>query len=322
MKTLQHWQNGSMSVLLAALLAACGGGGSNSAPPATQPPPVTSPTPTPVAPEPNAPALTGNTATDGLNWLNFRRQQAGLRALPRNALIDSAAQGHSNYQVLNDVTHEQEVGKAGFTGRFLFDRLQRAGYADPNNYFYGEVISASTTTSGVELAEELITAIYHRYAIFEPRFKEIGAAAQARPDRYNIMTVNFAANGGYGAGLGAGNVVTWPVNGQTNVLTRFLSDQEAPDPVPNQNEVGYPVSVHADDNVSLTVSGFTMRPRGGSDVPVRLLSLATDKPNTTTDSAVSIVPLAVLAARTTYDVSFAGAANGVPVTRNWSFTTR
>ncbi len=327
MKTQQYWQNGSAGVLLALTLAACGGGGGGSdpvvTPPIVQPPPITTPTPpTPAPLEPGAPPVTNNVATDGLNWLNFRRQQAGLSVLARNGLIDNAAVGHSNYQRLNEVTHVQQVGKAGFTGVNLFDRLQAVGYANPNNYFYGEVISAKTTTSGVVLAEELVTAIYHRFAIFEPRFKEIGAGALADSRGYNVLTVNFASNSGYGPGIGAGNIVTWPVDGQANVLRNFMSDFEAPDPVPNQNEVGYPVSVHADADVRLTVSSFTLRPRGGVAVPVKVLSLADDPVNTTTRSAISIVPLGVLAPSTTYDVSFVGTSNGVPLTKNWSFTTR
>jgi len=34
------------------------------------------------------------------------------------------------------------------------------------------------------------------------------------------------------------------------------------------------------------------------------------------------VPLNRLASGTTYDVSFSGAIDGVPVTRTWSFTTK
>lgn len=273
--------------------------------------------------EPGAPSLTNNPATDGLNWLNFRRSQAGLSILTRNGLIDAAAQGHSNYQRLNEVTHTQEIGKAGFTGVALLNRLQAVGYATPN-YFYGEVISASTSTSGVYLAEELITAIYHRFAIFEPRFKEVGAGATTNSAGYTIFTNNFAANNGYGPGIGKGNIATWPVSGQIGVVRNFFSDYEEPDPVPDKcaNEVGYPISVHADADLTLTVTTFTVKPRNGSDLPVKLLSAAADPQNTTTRSAASIVPLSRLAANTVYDVTFAGALDGTPINKSWSFTTK
>ena len=194
------------------------------------------------------------------------------------------------------------------------------GYATPS-YFYGEVISASTSSSGTYLAEELITAIYHRFAIFEPRFKEIGAGAVTNSAGYSIFTTNFAANNGYGPGIGKGNIVTWPVDGKTGVVTNFFSDYEAPDPVADRNEVGYPISVHADADVSLTVTTFTAAPRGGANLNVKLLSAAAD-PQTTTRSAASIVPLAVLSANTVYDVRFTGTADGVPIAKNWSFTTK
>lgn len=337
MQKLQKWQSVSVAFLTAFALAACGGGGSGGSSPTPTPnpgptptptptpgggtiPPPT-PTPTPMPPEPGAPALMNNTATDGLNWMNFRRQQAGMSVLTRNSLIDAAADGHSNYQRLNTVTHIQTAGKPGFTGVQLLDRMNAIGYATPS-YFYGEVISASTTSSGVYLSEELITAIYHRFAIFEPRFKEIGAGASVGANGYSILTVNFAANNGYGPGLGKGNFVTWPFDGQTNIQRNFFSDYEEPDPVETANEVGYPISVHADADVVLTVATFSVKPRNGMDLAVKLLSAAADPQKTQTRSAISIVPMAVLAPSTVYDVAFTGTADGVPVSRSWSFTTR
>jgi uncharacterized protein YkwD len=300
-------------------MAACGGGGGGGSNAGGVTPPVTTP---PVVPaEPGAPAFTGNVATDGLNWLNFRRSQAGLSVLTRTALIDAAALNHSNYQrINNEVTHGEEATKSGYTGVTVLQRLNHVGYSFTGGYAYGEVISAKTTTSGVDLAEELITAIYHRFVIFEPKFKEIGAGASATAGGYNYFTTNFTANNGYGPGIGASALATWPVNAQTNVLRNFLSDFESPDPVDNQNEVGYPISVHADINVTLAVTSFTVKPRGGSNLNVKLLSAAND-PHTS-DSCAAIIPLSVLAPNTIYDVSFTGTSNGLPISKTWSFTTR
>lgn len=335
MNNIGVFRNGLAVFAVAAFLTACGGGSTDrtrasaavgpqtsAVGPATGTGSPAGPSAAPVPNDPGPPTATGNIATDGINWLNYRRQQAGLSVLPRNSLIDAATLGHSNYQVLNEVTHVQTPGKAGFTAATLYDRLQQAGYADPSRYFYGEVISASTSSSGTYLAEELVTAIYHRFAVFEPRFKEIGAGSVSGTNGYSVLTFNFAANGGYGPGLGAGNIITWPVNGQTNLTRNFFSDFEIPDPVANANEVGYPVSVHADADVQLTVSSFTMRPRGGSDIPAKLLSADSDPQYTTTRSAISIVPLTSLAAGTTYDVAFMGTANGTAISKTWSFTTK
>ena len=313
MSHIQRWQHGTLALVTACLLAACGGGGGGSS---------SAPNPTLTTPvDPGAPALTNNIATDGLNWLNFRRSQLGVSVLTRSALIDSAAQHHSDYQRLNDeVVHEEVAGKTGFTGVTPLERLAYVGYNFGGSYAYGEVISASASSSGVYLAEELITAIYHRFVIFEPTFKEIGAGFAVGAANYTYFTTNFTANNGFGPGIGAGKVVTWPVNGQTAVTRNFFSDFESPDPVSGQNEVGYPVSVHADIDVSLKTTSFTIRPRGGANMNVKLLAhSATDEH--TPDSAAAIVPLAVLAGSTTYDVTFIGTIDGTPVSKTWSFTT-
>lgn len=321
---MEKWRVSLAGLLTAALLAACGGGGGGGGDnsggvtgPTTSPPPST---PTP---EVGAPTLTGNNATDGFNWINYRRAQVGLTVLTRNSRIDAAAQGHSDYQRLNNViSHEQTQGNPGFTGVRLIDRLGAASYALNPPYAAGEVISATTNTSGFYQAEELITAIYHRYVIFDPIFRELGADSATASGGYTYFTADFAASGGYNT-LGRGRLVTYPVSNQTGVPVNFFSDTEAPDPVPNQNQVGYPISVHADGNGNDTVAvqSFSVTPRGGAALATRLLSYAAGT-NNNVRNAAAIIPLAPLAANTTYDVSFSGTVAGTAVTRDWSFSTK
>ena len=326
-------------------LAACGGGGGGSAstvepvPVGTTPPVTPAPT-TPANPDPlpaapgvpgtptlpgaaGAPLETGNIATDGREWINYRRGLVGMSTLVRSNLIDIAAQGHSDYQRINNtITHDQTPGKEGFTGVDVNARLAAAGYRfnTSSSRAYGEVISATSNGSGQYMAEELITAIYHRFVIFEPVFKEIGTGAATTSGGYNYFTANFTANDGYGAGLASGQVAVWPFNGQVSVPRNFFSNTESPDPVPDRNEVGYPISVHANIDVTVAVTSFTVRPRGGAELAVRLLTNAND--THTGRSSAAIVPLAPLLANTVYDVSFTGTAGGTTVTRTWSFTTR
>jgi uncharacterized protein YkwD len=300
-------------------LVACGGGGGGGNAGASNGTPSTGFS----GQDASAPVATNNIATDGLNWINYRRSQIGMPALTHNGVIDVAAQGHSDYQRINNVvTHTQTVGKPGFTGVDLQHRLQAAGYTFSGSNAIGEVISATSNGSGFYMAEELITAIYHRFVIFEPVFKEIGAGAASTSANYNYFTADFVANNGYGTGLPAGAIVTWPFNGQTQVPDDFNSDYEEPDPVPDRGVVGYPVSVHTNLTSKLTVQSFTIRAHGaGSDLATRLLVQGQDA-NTTTPSVAAIVPLAPLASATTYDVTFTGAVDGTPVTRSWSFTTK
>jgi uncharacterized protein YkwD len=320
----------SIAALVAALgLAGCGSGSGsddNNDSPASQ---VTggtavNPEPSAATPEPTpgaaAPARTGNIAVDGRNWINYRRGQAGVPLVPENAQINNAALGHSEYlRVNNLMSHDQIAGRQGFTGADLGARLNAAGYTllASRGYAYGEVISGSSNGTGFFMAEELITAIYHRFVIFEPMFREIGTGAATASSGYSYFTADFASRDGYGPGIARGAIVTWPFNGQTQVVPNFFSNTEQPDPVPNANEVGYPISVHANLDSNVAVTSFTVRPRGGSDLAVlRVDPLSNNKP------AASIVPLQPLRAATVYDVSFTGTVNGAAVTRAWSFTTR
>lgn len=310
-------------------LAACGGGSDNGSSGSATPTvstdtgtPGNSPVITPAAPvAAGAPALTGDIATDGLNWFNYRRSQIGISQLSRDSLIDKTGLNHSNYQKLNNkITHGEEAGKSGFTGVDLPARFAQAGYVIPTSasYAYGEVISATNNKSGVFMAEELITAIYHRFVVFEPMFKEFGGGAATTSAGYTYFTTDFAARNGFGTGVAG--LVTWPYAGQTSVAPNFFSDYEEPDPVENINEVGYPVSVHANINTKVTVQSFTIQPRGGAVLNAKLVYAASDEKSG--PSAAAIVPLAPLNAATVYDVSFNGAVNGAAVTKTWSFTTR
>lgn len=288
------------------LLTACGGGPSTDA----------------VSLTAQSAILNAQTATDGLARFNQRRQELGLQTVIRNNLLDDAAELHSKYQVLNsDITHEQTVGNPGFTGATVEDRIQNANYQFTQPFYaYGEVISRTADDSGSSAADDLIAAIYHRFVIFEPMFKEAGAGAAAADGGSTYFTTNFAANG-LDTGLGTGNFVVYPYNGQQNVPRIFFSDEEVPDPVPSRNLVGYPISIHADILSTVTVNSFTVRRQGGSNLPVELLTNVTD-PEHTTESVAAIVPLDALTPASTYVVDFVGEVDGVAANRSWTFTTQ
>lgn len=276
-------------------------------------------------------------ATAGFERFNENRELMGLALVARSPAIDTAAQGHSKYQARNNViTHDQTSGKPDFTGVHLLDRLTLAQYQfNPDkNYAYGEVIAKTGYTDGVAAADALITAIYHRFVIFEPMYKEAGAGATSAESGYTYFTTDFAVNNGLVDGLGVGNFTVYPADGQKNLPNNFFSDSEEPDPVPSQNEVGYPISVHADviRKVTVTAPNFTVRRRGGALLPVQLLTSTSD--TNTPSSAAAIIPLAPLAAGTTYDVDFSGSictisppdttctSANTAIARSWSFTTK
>ncbi|MGJ7917340.1 CAP domain-containing protein [Massilia sp. LXY-6] len=304
-------------------LAACGGGSNSNGSSSGSASGVTGGTSTGFSgQDASAPALTSDVATDGFNWINYRRAQAGVGVLARNGMLDHAAQAHSDYQRLNGkVTHTEDPTKPGFTGADEKNRVEAAGYALQGDNIVGEIIAATNNNTGFYMAEQLVTAIYHRFVMFEPLFREMGAGSAKTSANYLYFTTELGATRGYSPGLPSHAIATWPVNGQTGVPPNFLSDYEEPDPVPDLNEVGYPISIHANLTETVAVQSFTVRPRGGGDLKVRLLVKGQDA-NTTMNSVAAIIPLAPLAANTTYDVSFTGTVGGAAVTKTWSFTTK
>ncbi len=314
-----HPAKGAIAAFITALaLAACGGGSDNSSASASSSSMSTGFS----GQDASAPVLTNNVAIDGFNWINYRRAQAGVGVLAKNNMLDRSAQAHSDYQRLNStVTHDEDPAKPGFTGATVEAREKAAGYALVPDYASGEIIAATTSNTGFYMAEELVTAIYHRFVMFEPLFKDMGSGAATGASAYIYFTTNLGATRGYSAGLPSHTIVGWPANGQTGVQTTFASDFEEPDPVPDRNEVGYPISVHANLTETVAVQSFTVRPRGGSELATRLLVKGRDA-NTTMSSVAAIVPVAPLAAHTIYDVSFSGAVGGVAVSKSWSFTTK
>jgi uncharacterized protein YkwD len=302
-----------LAFLLSLALAACGGGLAAAS--------ITASTPALIgARDSSTPRLSGDTATDGLNWINYRRQQVGVPLLERNGRLDTAAVGQSHYLQLNKkVTHVQTVDNPGFTGVTLADRLAASGFGfTQTGHAFGEVIAATGTQSGFNAADELVTAIYHRFVILEPMSKEAGAGAGTAGDS-TYFTTDVAADG-LDRGLGSGNFITYPAANQQLVPTLFNSDGELPDPTPGRNQVGFPVSIHADLVSTVNVQRFTIQPRGGAPLPVQLMTNAND-PNTPV-SAAAIIPLDILIAATTYDVRFVGNVDGVAVNRSWQFTTQ
>ena len=315
-----------VALFVAILLSACGGGGGGDVDGRVTNDVTNNVTDQVLAgllAEVGAPQPIGLVTTDGFNWFNFRRQQMGLAPVTRNLLVNRAAQAHSDYQAVNNqMTHDEASNLPRFTGVTAFDRLQAAQYIFPQSgYVVGEVIRASRDPSGVISAENLIAAIYHRFVIFEPGFLESGVGSARGTRGFTYFTAKFTSTNLREGGLGLGYLVTYPFPGQQNLPTVFFSDEEKPDPVPDRNEVGYPISVHTDMTGWLQVSSFTINRRGGEPLATKLLTSNNDT-NIPRPSVLAIIPLNVLESQTFYDVHFVGAVNGVPIDRFWSFKTR
>jgi len=250
-----------------------------------------------------------------LQKLNERRAQLGLPALNRSPLIDTAARGHSNYLVCNNTTdHSQSSGRSCYTGATPGDRVRSAGYPWTSVY---EVISAGPS-GGAAGIEALIKAIYHRFALFATDVSDVGIGMMSGHPTYGtVLTANLATNRSPRPAMSASWIGVYPYDGQTDLPRDFDSDTESPDPVPDRNRVGYPVSLHVDGNLALSVSSFTLS-KGSTALSGRLLAPGSSN---TPKSVAAFIPLDALEYGTTYTARFVGSAGGMPIDKTWSFST-
>jgi chitodextrinase/uncharacterized protein YkwD len=269
-----------------------------------------------------APLLAAPSAQEqaAIEQINLRRSQIGLPPLIHDSLLEQSARGHAAYLAATGETghFQTSTGSASFTGATPAERILATGYSPL--WSSNEVISFGSFT-GVAAIEGLIQAIYHRFGIFSSSVEETGVGTTAQhPDFGTVFVVNsarrFQPPPAPGTWIGV-----YPYDGQTGVTRNFSSDTESPDPVPDKDLVGYPISIHVDDDKTLSVTSFTVRPVGGSVLPARLLTNATDAH--TPASAAALIPEDPLAYGTQYEVSFTGKRNpgNVDVVRTWTFTT-
>ena len=230
--------------------------------------------------------------------VDLRRSQIGLPALARNAQLETAARGHASYLSVNNLSgHFQDAAlyPTGFTGNTPTDRIKNAGYLA---WATGEVV-ARGPFHGEDAVDSLIQAIYHRVVIFGTAFDEQGAGISQGSQ--GITVINFGTQKYPQPSAPAGWVGISPHDAQAGIPVDFYSDEESPDPVPTLNRVGYPVSLHVDNALTLGVTSFTLAPvdAGGNalqPLPTQLLSKVGGDAHMPA-SAAAIVPLDVLQLR-------------------------
>ncbi|WP_042875546.1 CAP domain-containing protein [Cupriavidus necator] len=326
---------------LSALLAACGGGGGDGGDsPGTTPTAPNTPT-TPQAPTSVPPATSVPTPTYGaadqrlsaFDALNTLRQKMGVGMLKQDAVLDLAAENHLNYAKANNTTsHLETQGLTGFTGANPYDQVVAAGGS--KNQWIGQELGKAGYLSGAECAQAFLHSVYHLQGATSGQ-ETVGIAFHDNLCVINFGVVTGANGSGYGLPqwggqqLPANAVAYYPLDNDT-VVGSFTPASESPNPAPDLASAGTPIMFRVGaPNASdvLTVSAFTLTGPGGASVPVRVLvpsaAQSGSMSGAISDSnlyagVVFMLPTAPLAAGA-YTATFAGARNGVAISKSWSF---
>ena len=289
--------------------------------------------------------------------LNAIRAGLGMPKLRRNSALEKAAQAHADYLIRHRITsHFESASRAGFTGRTPMDRALRAGYP---SRLVGENLSTHNT-DGADSLRGLFAAIYHRFGFLNPAYDEVGiGVAQSKKDPRNsafvyLMGMRDVAHlctepaykgvGRYVYGVCADSRhriaaqaydrarnrtkersperIVYPYDGQTEVPPVFY--QERPDPLPEYDVSGYPISVAFNDRYvrKVTLVSFALYEADGAHpIPSRLLDKRSDPNHKLTRRQFALLPLKRLKYGTTYRVKLVYRHGKKIHTHTWSFTT-
>jgi len=291
-------------------------------------------------------------------YLNEIRRAAGMSTLSENEKLASAAQAHADYLVTNNVSEHAEIpGHTGFTGRTPMARALHAGY-DASSV--SENISTKNH-SGKSSVDGLFSAIYHRFGFLDPSIDQLGIGIAEDPDnseknafvylmgnseleqlcnmpgfkgsgkyvynvckdpRHRIAEKKFRQALNYNKKHNP-EIILYPYDGQTEVPPAFYS--ETPDPLPDYEVSGFPVSVVFNDYFfkKVHVESFKLFSREGKEIEsIRFMDRGNDPHRRFTAFQFALFPLERLSYNTQYRAEITYRTGRGTKHLSWSFTTR
>lgn len=295
-----------------------------------------------------------------LDYLNALRQKSGLLPLQENRLLNRAAASHANYLVLHQqMGHLEKYGHRGYTGKTPSDRVVYHGYASKDVM---ENIAANAK-NGASAVDDLFSAIYHRFVFLSFDKDQIGIGraetdirkrtknayvyklgssklnALCRKTFIPVSGVKYLQNACKSSDLllpqtlyekkqqeiksKNAEVVLHPYPGQRGVMPAFYN--EVPDPLPDYEVSGYPVSVQFNDlyYTGIKLKSFRLFDEENKEIPMsRILTHANDPHQRLKKMQFALMPIQRLEYGTTYRAEFEAEVDGEPYQKSWKFTTR
>ena len=296
--------------------------------------------------------------SEALTLVNEIREKIGMNTLDLNEQLAQAAQAHAAYLVRNHVsTHDEIPGFPGFTGVHPVDRAFHAGYLSSQ-------VTENLSTQHQDAkssVDGLFSAIYHRFGFLDVGIDEMGVGvAQDISHTKNSAFVYDMGNSALNALCGEPSftgygkymyrvckdpehriearrfkkaqssskwlnpkIVFYPYDGQEDVPPAFYS--EIPDPLPDFEVSGFPVSVTFNDHFfhEVKLRSFRLYDANGREIAYkRLLTHKSDPNRRLSQYEFAFFPLKRLAYDTRYRARITYEDKGMEVEKSWSFHTR
>jgi len=241
----------------------------------------------------------------------------GKAKLPALNCVDSimkAARNHSSYIGQNGwtLTHTEVNGKPGYTGVNFWDRMAYTGYT--GSAYYEVVHSTADAHAAITGQNGWINTLYHRIPFVAYPTKDFGFGA-ASSTQGQTSTVDFGSGN---KAPTATSMTTWPADGDTAIWTTFHNAYESPNPLPNQQVAGYPITIIGGSALTLATHDVTANNAAVAHI---VLDKNSDSTGLIPSSQIYLIPNNVLSKNTKYVVHVTGTVNGSPYDLTFSFTT-
>ncbi len=265
---------------------------------------------------------TTNYGVKGLRYLNQLRSGVGMISYGTEVSLEKAAQMHSKYNIVNNVTgHYEREGDTYFTGVTVSERVSVAGYSSS---FVGENVSSGTNQSVEESIDGLFSAIYHRLGFLNFGFDEIGIGRDQKDSRV-VYTYNKGAIDSNGNMQSNPEIVVWPYENQNNSVPVFY--EESPDPLPECGVSGYPISVQFNPayvNGAIGMNSFKLYNSATNQeiTNVKLMDQLSDHNKHLSQNEFVLFPMDRLDWNTSYYAVIEYIEDGEVKNKKWNFKTK
>ncbi len=289
-------------------------------------------------------------------YLNAIRSKMNMLTLATNENLKSAAKAHAHYLITNNESSHYEVaGHSNYVAQKPFERAFKFGY---NSGQVSENISTSHHNAR-ESVDGLFSAIYHRFGFLSTTINEMGIGIaqdhlKSNKSAFVFMMGNsdlnglckgksYTGNGRYrksckdtshhikekdfleAMNYGRQNnpsLIVYPYDKQREVPPAFYS--EVPDPLPNYDVSGFPVSVEFNDYYykNVNVLSFTLYDIRGNIVDVHLMNHANDPHQRFGKNQFAIFPLKRLAYNARYRAEVIYSVKDKTKKYSWHFYTK
>jgi uncharacterized protein YkwD len=250
-----------------------------------------------------------------LDRVNAYRALAGVPSLAPHVALLAAAQHHADYDLLNHSDpaawtygpHGEVSGKPGFSGTMPGDRAVAAGYPWAAGWeVMGYFDDPLRTVDG------LMATVFHRINILTSTHAYLGYG-HGRSAVEAVDVLDFGR--GPSTPSDPPDRAVYPGPGQVEVPRYGAGETPSPLPMGASYPIGYPITLQPLAGTTLTVRQAELHDASGIPIPVY------PNPPDCGTSCYALIPTAGLRAATTYTVHVAGAIDGAPFDKTWSFTT-